>query len=202
MGTERVLLSTSYLPNLPYLAQVIHNDEVVFETHEYFVKQTYRSRCDILSSNGKLSLSIPLVKQADKEIITEKKISYAENWQQQHWRSITSAYKNSPYFEFFEDELKPFYHQKYEYLFDYNLQLLKTVLHILRVKKEFHSTEEFQLKPNEIKDLRVLSNPKNDSEFEIKPYYQLFSSKYGFIPNLSCIDAVFNEGLYTLDLLK
>ena len=99
-----VLLSTSYLPNINYLSQVLNHDIVFLEKHEHFVKQTYRNRCEILTSNGKLSLSIPLVKQADKELISDKKISYTEDWQKQHWRAITSAYKNSPYFEFFEDE--------------------------------------------------------------------------------------------------
>ena len=80
---------------------------IVIEKHENFVKQTYRNRCDIVTANGKLSLSIPLIKQADKELISDKKISYAEDWRKQHWRTIVSAYKNSPYFEFFEDEFKP-----------------------------------------------------------------------------------------------
>ena len=131
-----VLLSTAYLPNITYLSQVLNHDVVVFERHEHFVKQTYRNRCEILTSNGKLSLSIPLVKQADKELIADKKISYAEDWQKQHWRAITSAYKNSPYFEFFEDEFKPFYENKYELLFEFNTQLLQTILHILCVKNQ------------------------------------------------------------------
>jgi aspartyl/asparaginyl-tRNA synthetase len=132
-----VLLSTAYLPNIKYLSQVLNHEIVVLEKCENFMKQTYRNRCEILTSNGKLSLTIPLVKQADKELISGKKISYAEDWQKQHWRAITSAYKNSPYFEFFEDEFKPFYENKYELLFDYNTQLLHTILHILRVKSTF-----------------------------------------------------------------
>lgn len=193
-----VLLSTAYLPNLQYLSQVISADTVVLEKHENFIKQSYRNRCEIMSSNGKLSLSIPLVKQADKELISEKKISYVENWQQQHWRTITSAYKNSPYFEFFEDELKPFYATQFEFLFDYNTQLLQTVLHILRVKKQIQFTANFVAKPNGIADLRSLSDLSNDVYF-VKPYYQVFADKYGFMANLSCLDALFNVGLRTID---
>lgn len=200
MELKQVLLTTAYLPNVQYISQVFKNDEVFIEAHENFVKQTYRNRCDILTSNGKLSLSIPLVKQADKEIITSKRISYAENWQQQHWRAITSAYKNSPYFEFFEDEFKPFYHQQYDYLFDFNLQLLKTVLHILRVKKTIHLTSEYQSKVSNYYDCRQLTE-KTSENINVKPYYQQFAVKYGFTPNLSCIDLLFNEGLYALDYL-
>ncbi|MBK6984535.1 MAG: WbqC family protein [Bacteroidetes bacterium] len=112
---KTVLLSTAYLPNVHYLSQVINCDTIVIEKQENFVKQTYRNRCDIVTANGKLSLSIPLIKQADKELIFDKKISYAEDWQKQHWRTIVSAYKNSPYFEFFEDEFKPFYENQFEF---------------------------------------------------------------------------------------
>lgn len=199
MTSQTILVSTAYLPNLAYLSQVINANAVILEKHEYFIKQTYRNRCDILSSNGKLSLSIPLVKQADKEIITQKRISYAENWQQQHWRSITSAYKNSPYFEYFEDEFRPFYEKRFEFLFEYNLLLLQTVLHILRIKKHISYTSVYNLNPDMI-DCRVLSD-KNRQISEIKPYYQVFSDKLGFTSNLSCLDILFNEGLQTLHIL-
>ena len=194
-----VLLATAYLPNINYLSQVLNYDLVVLEKHEYFVKQTYRNRCEILTSNGKLSLSIPLVKQADKELISDKKISYAEDWQKQHWRAITSAYKNSPYFEFFEDEFRPFYENKYELLFDFNTQLLQTILHILRVKKQIKFSREFELTPTDCKDLRALSDLNNSFDFSIKPYYQVFADKEGFTANLSCLDALFNIGLNTIN---
>lgn len=192
-----VLLSTSYLPNISYLFQVLQHDVVILEKHENFVKQTYRNRCEILTSNGKLSLSIPLVKQADKELIAEKKISYAEDWQKQHWRAITSAYKNSPYFEFFEDEFKPFYENKYELLFDYNTQLLQTILHILRVKKQIEFTTQFDINLSNGMDLRTLSDLNNSDTISTKSYYQVFADKRGFTPNLSCLDALFNIGLET-----
>jgi hypothetical protein len=196
---KTVLLSTAYLPNVHYLSQVINCDTIVIEKHENFVKQTYRNRCDIVTANGKLSLSIPLIKQADKELISDKKISYAEDWRKQHWRTIVSAYKNSPYFEFFEDEFKPFYENQFEFLLDYNTQLLQTILHILRVKKQIKFTQTFELNPSQVFDFRSLSDiQKNDTV--IKPYYQVFADKLGFTPNVSCLDALFNVGLETKDL--
>lgn len=196
---KTVLLSTAYLPNVHYLSQVINCDTIVIEKHENFVKQTYRNRCDIVTANGKLSLSIPLIKQADKELISDKKISYAEDWRKQHWRTIVSAYKNSPYFEFFEDEFKPFYENQFEFLLDYNTQLLQTILHILRVKKQIEFTQTFELNPSQVFDFRSLSDiQKNDTV--IKPYYQVFADKLGFTPNVSCLDALFNVGLETKDL--
>ena len=195
-----ILLSTAYLPNILYLSHVINSDKIVLEKHEHFIKQTYRNRCEIVTSNGKLSLSIPLIKQADKEIISDKKISYSENWQKQHWRAITSAYKNSPYFEFFEDEFKPFYENEYEFLFDYNTQLLRTILHILRLKKQIDFSKQFEFTSTNTIDFRSLSEINSAEIPTSKPYYQVFADKCGFQSNVSCLDALFNIGLETLSL--
>jgi len=194
MNPGCVLLPTAYLPSLSYLREVLRADVVVLEGQEHFVKQTFRNRCEILTANGTLSLSIPLEKQVDKEITSRKRISYAENWQQQHWRTITSAYKGSPYFEFFEDDLRPFYEQRFEFLMDYNTALLKSVLHILRVKKEIRFTERYEPHPVGLKDFRAL--PYAAVEM-IGPHYQVFSIGSDFVPGLSCIDALFNIGLET-----
>lgn len=195
-----ILLSTAYLPSLNYLSKLIEAEEVVIEKQEYFLKQTYRNRCEILTANGILSLSIPLIKQANKEIISEKKISYAENWQKQHWRAIASAYKNSTYFEYFEDELRPFYENQFEFLFEYNTQLLTTILNILRIKKSIGFTTQFETVPIGITDLRNLSEINNMYVPVMKSYYQVFADKQGFTPNLSCLDALFNVGLETKHL--
>jgi hypothetical protein len=194
-----VLVSTAYLPSINYLLQVLRYDEIIIEKHEHFVKQTYRNRCDIVTASGKLSLSIPLIKQGDKEFIYDKKISYAEDWQKQHWRTIVSAYKNSPYFEFFEDEFKPFYENEFESLLDYNTQLLQTILHILRIKKHLNFSTQFETDPVSNLDLRNLSAVAGNLQ-PTKAYYQVFADKLGFTPNVSCLDALFNIGLRTLDL--
>lgn len=193
-----VLLSTAYLPPLHYFSELLKNESVFIEKHEHYIKQTYRNRCEILSSNGKLSLSIPLQKNAEKEIISEKKISYAENWQIKHWRAITSAYKNSAYFEFFEDDFKQFYFEKHELILDYNTELTKLILKILRQKKEIQFTKHYEKEFKGI-DLRETSNIKQET-LNIK-YYQVFGDKFGFTPNLSIIDLLFNKCLKSVDYL-
>lgn len=197
---QSALFSTAYLPNLTYLSALLQTETVVLEAHEHFIRQSYRNRAEVLTSNGRLALTIPLHKQSEKEIISNKQISYAENWQHQHWRTITSSYKSSPYFEFFEDDLRPFYEQKYELLFDYNSALLKTILHILRVKKDITLTNGFEPAPINYTDLRSLSSVGVSDEMMAKPYYQVFADKQGFTSHLSCIDALFNVGLETLEL--
>ncbi|MBI3517751.1 MAG: WbqC family protein [Bacteroidetes bacterium] len=196
-----VLLSTAYLPDLAYLSQVVRYDTVLIENCEHYMKQTHRNRCDILSSAGALRLSIPLVQKSDKEIISQKRISYAEKWQHQHWRTITTAYKNSPYFEFFEHEFKPFYETEYEFLLQYNSELLKTILNILRIKKEITLTTEFELIPSHTNDLRKTNFQNTEDDISKVSYYQVFADKIGFTPRLSCIDALFHIGLETKELL-
>src|SRR5688500_13554879 len=96
-----VVLSTAYWPNLPYFYYLLNSEKVFVEHHEHYHKQSFRNRTKILTANGVLELSIPVVKKYDKEIINTIEISYAEAWQIKHWRAISSSYKNSPYFEFF-----------------------------------------------------------------------------------------------------
>lgn len=198
---KKVLLSTAYLPPIFWFQNLITEENVVIEQHEYFIKQTYRNRCEILSANGKLSLSIPLVHQSNKEIINQKRISYAENWQQNHWRAITSAYKNSPYFEFFEDELRGFYERRYDLLIEYNTDIIKTLLKLLRLKKQLifsgHYSVEF-----EGQDLRNSFSPKVSNSHISKHYHQVFSDKFDFVPDLSVIDLIFNQGLNSIDYLS
>lgn len=170
------------------------------EKHEHFIKQTHRNRCTIATTQGPLHLSIPLVNEGNKTSIANKKIANTENWQAKHWRAIESSYNKSAYFEYFEEELKNILLKKHEFLFDLNLELIQHLLHILRLKREILFTSEYQASGDFI-DLR------DDDDFGIRhfpPYYQVFKDKTGFLPNMSILDLIFNEGLrakeYLLDL--
>ena len=197
----QAVLSTAYLPPIQYFQHINKADTVYIEKHEHYVKQSYRNRCNVFGGNGVLSLSIPVIHASDKEIITDKKISYSENWQQQHWRTIESAYRNSPYYIYYADALKPFYQKKYEYLFDYNLELLRFLLNSFKIKTGLKFTETFD-KSVPIDDYRYTIHPKKKiEEVDFKKYSQLFSEKYNFQPNLSGIDLLFNAGPHSKDYL-
>lgn len=198
------LLSTAYWPNLYYFYYVLNSETVYIEQHENYIKQSFRNRTRILSANGSLDLTVPIKKQANKELISCLEISYSEPWDIKHWRAITSAYNNSPYFEFFEDDLKALYTKRHQYLLEFNLEQLKIVFKILKIKKEIRLTKEFEKHPDNLIDVREKIHPKYKSdlkanEFILKPYYQTFQNKFGFVPNLSILDLLLNKGLETTD---
>jgi hypothetical protein len=188
-----MLLSTAYLPPISYFRKLAMSETVFIEKHEHFVKQTYRNRCTIYGANGVQSLSIPLVNTHEKTLITQKRIAYKENWQNQHWRSIESAYRGSPYFIYYEDALKQFYEKRYEFLFEYNTEILQTILKLLKLSTRIEFTKEYLT--NIDNDYRNLINPKTVGHREDFPTYtQVFSQKHGFKPDLSIIDLIFNLG--------
>jgi hypothetical protein len=198
----KTLLNTAYWPNLHYFYYLLYSDPVLVEQFDTYHKQSFRNRTQILSANGILDLTIPIAKKGGKELTKDVVISYAENWQINHWRAITSAYKNSPYFEFFEQEIKAFYSKKYESLVDYNSQQLECIFKILKLSKKISFTTAFEKKPEGFNDLRDVIHPKKDfridshaKEILLKPYYQTFGEKFGFAPNLSILDLIFNTGL-------
>ena len=200
------LLSASYWPNLHYFYYVLKSETILIERFDHYQKQSFRNRTQILTANGVLDLSIPVTKISVKEYTKDISISYSENWQSKHWRAITSAYKNSPYFDYFEDEIAVFYKLRYDNLLEYNLLQLKTVLKLLKLKKELFLTDSFEKIPLNKIDTRELIHPKFSFEKDVlvvgllnKPYYQTFENKFEFKPNLSILDLLFNKGLLTLD---
>jgi len=206
--SSSVLLSTTYLGPVQYFSKFLLFDEIWLETHENYSKQTYRNRCNIYSANGKLALTIPVLKGDDhKTLITDLRIDYNKNWQKLHWKGIESAYRSSPFFEFYIDELSGFYSKKFVFLFDFNMEILKTVLHILDVNPEIKFTDKFYLPAESfIKDMRSTITPKrsirSDKSFQPVQYKQVFEEKYGFIPNLSIIDLIFNMGPDSMSVLR
>jgi hypothetical protein len=198
-----VLVSTAYLPPIAYFLKVISAEPVIIEKEENYLKQTYRNRCEIYTANGKLSLIIPVIKtNGNHTKIREIKIDYSEKWQLNHWRAIVSAYNQSPYFLFYKDEIEPFYFKEYEYLIDFNTQILKTILKFFKKNPEIHFTNSFAKPDNQNRsDFRYNLNPKIKPEIPITPYVQVFIEKYGFLSNLSIIDLVFNLGPESLSYL-
>ena len=203
---QGILLSTTYLGPIQYFSKVLKYDKVFIEAHENFIKQTYRNRCVIYAANGELTLSIPVTKTNKKELIKDLKIDYSTNWQKLHWKSIESAYRSSPFFEYYMDELITFYNSKYEYLLDFNIEIQNVILEQLELETKISLTKTYCFEDDltNMDDFRQKIDPKKkieDKNFLSPEYNQVFVDKHGFKPNLSIIDLLFNEGPNAINLL-
>jgi len=194
---RKICLSSAYLAPVEYYSEIAKADVVFIESHDYYLKQTYRNRCLIAAANGLMALSIPVEKVSGEKVLTrDVRISDHNGWQLNHWRSIESAYNSTPFFEYYKDDLLPFYEKKWTFLVDFNREMQATILELLNLHIEIKQTTEYK---NELDDsfldLREAIHPKKeDQPINYKPYYQVFDQRYGFQPNLSIIDLLFNMG--------
>lgn len=197
MINKTAIFSTAYFPSVQYFTEIVKGKNIVIEKHENYVKQSYRNRCKILSTNGIQTLSIPVKKISGQKIpIADTQIDYTESWQQVHFKSIATAYQKSPFYEFYIDAFEKFFTKKYKFLFDFNTEILETLLSELEIEKKISFTEKYEVEIPNYNDFRNSINPKNkfDKDFLGKKYIQVFSNKFNFAENLSILDLLFNEG--------
>lgn len=177
------------------------------EICDNYTKQTYRNRCRILGANGVIDLVIPIIKvHGKKTLMKDTRIDYSTNWNKTHWKSISSAYSSSPFFEFMEDSFYPFYNKMYEYLYDLNLELINQTLELIELDISYKTTESYTKKYGN-EDAREAIHPKHSFsyqgyKFRNINYQQVFSERHDFIPDLSIIDLLFNEGPNSIRILK
>lgn len=186
------VLSMNYLPCMAWM-RVFLAQNCVIDVHENFVKQTYRNRCLILSSNGVMPLTIPIKKTTHKTTVINLEPDNTVNWQKQHWESLKTAYGSSPYFIHYAPYFEPIYSQPTTSVVEFEIALLKLIIKLLKQPLVINLSEVY-ITPNTLTDYRNSITPKQQSVAYFKPYHQVFSSKFGFIPNLSIIDALFNIG--------
>lgn len=200
----QALLHPSYFPSISHYVAMVQADTILFEIEDNFQKQTNRNRTYIYSPNGLQLLNIPIQHsknqyQKTKDIIVDS----STDWQKQHYKSLETAYRSSPFFEFFEDEIRPFYEKKHKYLLDLNYESIAIVSACLRKKITFETTTEYfrEVDQTRTRDFRYLIDGKRDSS-RFQRYMQVFEDKHGFLNNLSILDLVFNEGKFTIDYLR
>lgn len=202
------LLSSAYLGPVQYFTKFMIHPLQIIEGFDHYTKQTYRNRCHIMGANRILPLSIPVLKgQAHKTYVRDVRIDDRKKWQRLHWKSITSAYRRSPFFEFYMDEFAPYFERRFEFLFDFNAALLEVVLGDLDFEHNILYTDHFIDSPAEnCADYREVVHPKRDLSadpfFVPVPYQQVFAERLGFGANLSIIDLLFNEGPNARNVLE
>ena len=200
----KIIIHPTYFPNIFSFKTIINSTNILFEVNDHYVKQTLRNRTSIHAANGKLNLSVPVkFSSTIKEKYKDIRICYDSNWQKIHLKSIESAYKNSPFYDFFEDYFINFYNKKEKFLVDLNFSSIRLIFEILEKELNCNFTNEYLEKYIDLTDYRSLLADKNLKEqINFKNYTQVFREKNGFIENLSSIDLIFNKGLDYEDFIK
>lgn len=195
------LLPVFYFGPISWYSEFLdENAEINLEQWENFPKQTYRNRTNIYGANGKLSLIIPISHNGNR-LYRDTEISYREDWQKLHWKSIKTAYQSSPYFEFYEDRLENIFQSDEKNLLKFNLFVLESMLQLLKTEKAYSLNSEYRQFPDAL-DFRQKFSAKHQSEYDMAEYYQTFSDRYGFLKDLSVLDLICNKGPESLTYIK
>lgn len=214
----KAILATTYFGPVQWYQKLNRFGSVLIEQHEHFLKQTYRNRCIIATTQGLQALTVPVEappqpspkgrescegRSLSKTEIEDVRISNHGKWRSEHWNALQSAYGESPFFEYYEDDIRPFFEDRWEYLFDFNMAITEKMCELLDIHPHITLTESYQnsLPFGEDRggalDFRTIIHPKHpqpDPDFNPKPYYQVYQERFGFLPNLSILDLLFNMG--------
>ena len=197
-----ILIHPNYFPNIHQFTQIIKADNILFEASDNYQKQTFRNRTYIYGANGKLGLFVPVIHtHNNRELFKDVKISYDSNWMDLHLKSLQSAYRSSPYFEYFEDNFVKLYSEKEKFLVDFNIKCIKLISNLLDLNLNYKISNEYIEKTNDIIDLRGLSNARKEKKIDTPKYIQVFETKHGYLNNLSIVDLIFSEGPNSVSLI-
>ena len=219
--SSTALLSTTYFGPVQWYQKLYRHNHVLIEQHETFLKQTYRNRCLIATTQGIQALTVPVIHSSDTEMVNVK-LSDHGNWRHLHWQALVSAYGESPFFEFYADDLRPFFEPRWKYLLDFNEAIREKMCELLDIHPHVELTTEYihaipdlrsptrslspsTLNPAPSTDYRTSINPKHpgeDPDFHPHRYYQVYEQKHGFLPNLSILDLLINMGPESIIVLS
>ena len=198
-----IIIHSTYFPNIAHFVAMVKAKDILFEVDDNFLKQTYRNRSYIYGANGKLVLNIPVVhSQKNHRKYKDVKIFNEEKWQNSHWKSLYSAYRTSPFFEYYEDDIHPLFSKKTNYILDFNFKCFEVICDCMQLDINTSKTKSYQLEVKNTKDFRFLVNAKKEISQSFNSYTQVFNNKHGYISNLSILDLLFNEGPNTLNYLE
>jgi len=198
-----IIIHPNYFPNIQQFTQILKAEKILFEVSDNYQKQTYRNRTYIYGANGKLGLFIPVIHtHKNRELYKDIKISYESDWMALHLKSLQSAYRSSPYFEYFEDDFIKLYSEKEIFLSEFNIKCIDLITELLDVNLNHEKSESYNENYSQLIDLRDLSVARKEKEYATSKYIQVFESKHGYLPNLSILDLLFSEGKNSTLLIK
>lgn len=189
-------LSSAYFAPVQWYQKLYRYDKCEIECYDHFTKQTYRNRCVIATTGGLQSLTVPVENHdGEKCLMRDIRLSDHGNWRHLHWNALLSAYGESPFFEFYADDIHPFFEGKYSFLFDFNMEITLKMCELLGIQPEITATSDYQKGvANDFRDVIRPKHPLQDAGFQPLEYYQVYKQEFGFQPNLSVLDLLFNMG--------
>lgn len=205
------LLSSAYFGPIQWYQKLNRYNKSWIERYDSYCKQTYRNRCVIATTNGLQALTVPVVR-GETGLMKDIRVSDHGNWRHLHWHALLSAYSESPFFEYYADDIRPFFEKKWDFLYDFNMEICHTVSALLDIRPTICPTDEYcpnaQLteemagggssfgvcRSNDFRDVINPKHPQDDPSFVSRSYYQVYDRKFGFQPNLSILDLLFNMG--------
>jgi len=195
----QALLSSTYFGPVQWYQKLHRYDCCVLERHDNYAKQTFRNRCVIATTAGRQVLTVPIERcEHLKCPMRDIRISDHGEWRRLHWRALVSAYGESPFFDYYADDIRPFFERRWDYLFDFNLEITGVVCSLLDLRPRIELSDSYADAAGPgTDDFRDAIHPKHplpDDAFIVRPYYQVYARKHGFLPNLSILDLLFNEG--------
>jgi hypothetical protein len=196
-----VILPSTYLGSVEYFAHLAqHGEECIVDIHEHYIKRSERNRAQIMTANGVMALSVHVVNaNRPRTPMHKMHIDYSKRWQHQHWIALLSAYRSSPYFDYYAPHLEQFYNREFTSLVEYNTALTKLLMRLLGIGGELRLSEGYVEASEGDTDLRIKNR---ESHFDSPRYFQLFSDRFPFEPNLSVVDLLFSEGPAAIDFLR
>lgn len=203
---SQALLSSAYFGPVQWFQKLHRYDRCLIERYDNYVKQTYRNRCVIAATGGPQTLTVPIERyDGSKCLMRDIRISDHGAWRHVHWNAIVSSYGESPFFDYYADDILPFFERRWKYLYDFNLDITHTVCSLLDIRPVIEPTSDYirteDVAADDFRDAIRPKHPLPDAAFEPRPYYQVYSRKHGFLPNLSILDLLFNEGSEGIFLL-
>lgn len=200
---KTILIHPTYFPSIAQMVAVVKTDDLVFEIQDNYQKQSYRNRTYIAHANGRLLLNVPIKHTKDGTRQKTKSVTIENSfpWQTQHWKSLQSAYRTSPFFEFYEDDIAPIFNTPVKQLMELNFSIFKLLCELLGLDKTYDTSSEYLTKSPQL-DLRYLVEAKKQKNYLLSSYTQVMEVNHGFLPNLSVLDLIFNEGPNALAYLE
>lgn len=196
-----IIFPTAYLPSIQYISSFLKIEAPIIESFESYQKQSCRTRTMVMTANGIQLLTVPIIKtNGNHTLIKDIEIAYKEPWQHIHKRCLESAYKKSAYFDYYFPYLEKAYQHRFKTLIELNDFCLKTILKLLKTNKDFSYTSDYE-KISDQNDYRISLSQNNTDSYTTPKYYQVFADRHGFVPNLSIVDLLFNEGPNAVNFL-